>query len=187
MSELEVEVIRSRKRKKTVSAKLYRKLMRIHVPEKISERELKKHIAYFKKRFLSRYHAERLNHEQDLCIIAEVLNKKYFKGELRIQSIEYVAGQHARFGSCYYEEGIIRISRLIGDMPTWVRDYVIMHELAHLIEPRHNKKFHGIVDRYPLAERARGFLIAKGLEMYDSENSAEDSDVSDLESGATLL
>jgi predicted metal-dependent hydrolase len=45
-----------------------------------------------------------------------------------------------------------------------VLDYVIVHELAHLRYHGHGPRFRALVDRYPLAERARGFLIAKGLE-----------------------
>jgi predicted metal-dependent hydrolase len=37
---------------------------------------------------------------------------------------------------------------------------VIVHELAHLLEPNHGKRFKSLVHRYPLAERAIGFLIA---------------------------
>ena len=43
-------------------------------------------------------------------------------------------------------------------------DYVIVHELAHLSAPRHDARFWALVGRYPRAERARGFLMARGLE-----------------------
>jgi predicted metal-dependent hydrolase len=42
-----------------------------------------------------------------------------------------------------------------------VLDYVIVHELAHLVVPGHGRKFWGLVDRYPRAERARGWLMAR--------------------------
>ena len=48
-------------------------------------------------------------------------------------------------------------------MPDWVRDYVIVHEMAHLVEPNHGKDFHKLVDKYKLTERARGYLIAAGF------------------------
>ena len=43
-------------------------------------------------------------------------------------------------------------------MPNWVVDYVLVHELAHLFEAKHNETFWAWVDRYPQAERAKGYL-----------------------------
>ena len=53
----------------------------------------------------------------------------------------------------------IRLSERIQGMPAWVVDYVIVHELAHLLEPGHDEAFWGWVDHYPHAERAKGYLL----------------------------
>ena len=92
------------------------------------------------------------------------LDKKYFNGKIKIESIEYVTNQQKICGSCNYKKKTIRISHYLTHMPEWVRDYIIVHEMAHILEPNHSKAFWDIVYRYKLAERARGFLIAKKME-----------------------
>ena len=99
---------------------------------------------------------------------AQALNRAYFDGQLRWKSIAWVTNQNkSRFASCTPSEGTIRISHRIADMPTFVRDYLIVHELAHLVEENHGPKFWQLVNRYPKAERARGYLMAVGLEAVD--------------------
>jgi hypothetical protein len=79
-------------------------------------------------------------------------------------SVRWVSNQDSLWGSCTIDSGDIRVSDRLAGFPLWVIDYVLIHELAHLAVPRHSKSFWTLVNRYPKAERARGFLIAKGLE-----------------------
>ncbi len=73
-------------------------------------------------------------------------------------SVRWVANQNGRWGSCTPADGTIRISDRISDMPEWVVDYVLLHELVHLVVAAHNAEFWTLVSRYPKAERARGYL-----------------------------
>ena len=86
-------------------------------------------------------------------------------------SVRWVNNQNGRWGSCTPADGTIRISHRIQEMPDWVIDYVLLHELAHLVVPSHNARFWELVGRYPKAERARGYLegisAATGLVMAD--------------------
>lgn len=74
-------------------------------------------------------------------------------------SMIWVSNQSRRWGSCTVATGQIRLSHVLQSMPTWVVDYVIVHELAHLFEPSHNARFQELVSRYPDSDRARGFLL----------------------------
>lgn len=73
--------------------------------------------------------------------------------------ISWVANQHKRWGSCTISTRSIRLSDRLQQMPAWVVDYVIVHELAHLVHADHSAAFWRLVDGYPQAERARGFLL----------------------------
>jgi len=86
--------------------------------------------------------------------------QEIFQGSLTWESIRYSSRQERRRGSCNCTTRTIRISQRLSELPQWVEDYVIVHELAHLLEPNHGQRFKALVRRYPLAERAIGYLIA---------------------------
>jgi len=158
---MEVIVKRSARRKKTVQARMVDGTLVVMAPASISERELAEHISSLKARM---EHRMRGRDDDHLEKRAEHLNRKYFDGSLRWRSICYSDRQMKRFGSCTIEDGTIRISSRMRDLPQWVEDYVVVHELAHLLEPSHNKRFKELVRRYPLTERAIGFLFALDVE-----------------------
>jgi len=161
---MEVKIIRSRRRRRTVSARLQGDTLLVYAPLMLSPMRLDRIVAGFKAKFEKKKLKNELERKHSLFDIASRLNKKYFANQLKINSIEYVTNQSRKFGCCNYNSGNIRIAHRIGLMPAWVRDYVIIHEMAHLIEPNHSRAFWDIVSRYRLAERARGFLIAAGTD-----------------------
>jgi predicted metal-dependent hydrolase len=63
-----------------------------------------------------------------------------------------------RWGSCTPSERTIRLSRRLSGMPEYVVDYVLLHELAHLLVPGHGRPFWAELAGYPHLERARGYL-----------------------------
>jgi predicted metal-dependent hydrolase len=165
----EIEIIRSSKRKKTVSARLNNGVLAVCAPTSISDKELNKIIARLTERLLKKKLKRELDREQNLKEIAEKLNKKYFGGRLPITAIEYSTNQNSRFGCCNLKTGKILISHKLAAMPDWVRDYVILHELAHLIIPDHSKSFHDLTAKYRWKERAIGYLMAKGYEEKETD------------------
>lgn len=103
---------------------------------------------------------------------AKELSARYLDGAAIPSSVRWVENQRHRWGSCTPDQGTIRISTRIRGMPAWVVDYVIMHELVHLLVPSHGPRFWTLVERYPRAERARGFL--EGFSMAANAAAAED-------------
>jgi len=154
---MEILIKRSARRKKTIQARMVDGVMEVMAPEDIPEGELQEHISRLKARM------EKKTTRRDDAKLEERarhLNRKYFQGKLAWKGISYSTRQMKRNGSCNISERTISISYRLMDMPRWVEDYVIVHELAHLVEPNHGRRFKSLVMRYPLAERARGYLIA---------------------------
>ena len=89
---------------------------------------------------------------------ATALSRSYLDGRAVPTSVTWSARQGKRWGSCTTVDRTIRISDRLQGMPRWVLDYVLMHELAHLLRPGHDGSFWALVDRYPHTARARGFL-----------------------------
>ncbi len=154
---MEVIVKRSARRKKTVQARMVDGNLVVMAPAALSDRELAEHVSSLKARMEQRMGPRNDGHLEKR---AEHLNQKYFGGTLSWKAIGYSERQMKRFGSCTIEDETIRISSRMRETPQWVEDYVVLHELAHLVEPSHNKRFKELVGRYPLTERAIGFLIA---------------------------
>lgn len=159
-----VKIIRSEQRRKTVSARLEDGVLIIRAPSSMRDDELAPIIDGLKKRIRRRNSRSVTQTDELLEQRARELNRKYFDGRLTWQSVRYVTNQNSRFGSCTPADGTIRLSHRLASMPVWVRDYVLVHELAHLVEANHGPRFWKLVNRYPLTERARGYLMAVGLE-----------------------
>lgn len=171
-----IEIIRSPNRRKTASARMVEGRLVVRVPEDVDEDELQRLVETLAPRVIkAQKRRERQKGLPDLKKRAAALNKEYFGGKLRIHEIRWVDNQEKRYGSCTPATATIRISDRVAKMPPWVLDYVLVHELAHLLQPNHSAAFWRIVNRYPLTERARGYLIATGLET----ESGPESDLGD--------
>ena len=158
-----IEVQRSTRRKKTITAEIVGDALIVVIPERMSRAEEQEWVARMATRMSERRRRDRLNDEGELSRRAAELGDRYLDG-VRAKDIGWVTNQRSRWGSCSPDEGVIRLSVAVADYPPWVRDYVIVHELAHLRVADHSDRFWALVNRYPLTERARGFLIAKGME-----------------------
>ncbi len=165
---MNVKIIRSKKRKKTISAQVVSGEIVVRVPAHLTTAQEKdavtKLVNHIEK---TRLRAD-LNSDSKLEKRAEFLNRRYFGGKLDIVSIRYVTNQRFRHGSCTATDGTIRISHKIAKMPPWVRDYVIIHELAHMVQPNHSKTFWKLVNQYEYAERARAYLLGYEAKMKES-------------------
>lgn len=152
---MEVEVRRSPRRRKTVEARLVDGTLRVAIPATMTVAEETHWVRVMQQRFARSRSTEAF----DLRARAEKLAGRY---QLPLPAdITWSKRQTTRWGSCSVDTGHIRISDRLAAFPRWVIDYVIVHELAHLEQPGHGPRFWELVDGYPLAERARGYLMAR--------------------------
>ena len=161
---LKVEVVRSPRRRKTIQATKDGNKVVVRLPATLTRSEARRWVREMVERIQHAEHVNRLNEKRELQRRARELHDRYFRSRPALRSIRYVPNQRDRYGSCTPVDGSIRLSHVLAEFPDWVRDYVIVHELAHLRVPDHSPYFWELVRRYPYAERARGFLIAKGME-----------------------
>ncbi|MDQ3432490.1 MAG: M48 family metallopeptidase [Actinomycetota bacterium] len=152
-----VEVRRSARRRRTVSA--YRDGDRtvVLLPARMSGAEEQRWVSTMLDRLARR---ERRRQPGDAALLerAVALARRYLDGRVEPTSVRWVTNQAARWGSCTVEDRSIRLSIRLREMPGWVIDYVLLHELAHLVEPSHGLRFWALLESYPRTERARGYL-----------------------------
>lgn len=152
-----VEVRRSRRRRSTVAAYREDDRVVVMIPARMSRAEEQEWVATMLAR-LERSERRRKPSDAALMRRAKDLNARYLDGMATPGTVRWVDNQNSRWGSCTPADRAIRLSRRLEGMPAWVIDYVLVHELAHLLELGHTARFWSLVDRFPKAERAKGFL-----------------------------
>lgn len=158
MERPDVEVRRSKRRRRTVSAYRDGDKVVVLVPASLSRAEERDWVATMVAR-LERSERRRHPSDEELLERAVVLSDRYLGGIAVPESVRWVDNQLTRWGSCTPGERSIRLSSRLQGMPSWVIDYVIVHELAHLFEPAHDQAFWSWVSRYPQADKAKGYLL----------------------------
>jgi len=148
-------VIRSTKRRKTAQARMVDGRLEVRIPARSSKAEERRLVEQFRRRF------ERSEAAGPIDVAARARRLARAHDLPRPSDVRWVSNQARQWGSCTPQTGAIRLSDRMSGFPLWVIDHVIVHELAHLVERRHNAHFYELVARYPLAERAEGYLIAK--------------------------
>ncbi len=155
-----MEVRRSARRRRTVTA--YRENGRtvVLIPAAFSAAEEQRWVDQMVAKLQTREERRRraLASDRDLMSRAMALSEAFFAGRAVPASVRWVDNQNRRWGSCTPSEGTIRLSSRLRGMPEFVVDYVLVHELAHLIEPSHDERFWALVHAYPQTARALGFL-----------------------------
>ena len=157
-SPAEVEVRRSKRRRRTVSAYRDGERIVVLIPASLTRREEAEWVETMVAKIEKAERRAQLS-DDELLGRAVRLSDQFLGGLATPESVRWVTNQNSRWGSCTPGDRAIRLSERLQQMPGWVVDYVLIHELAHLLEPGHDASFWAWVDRYPQAEKAKGYLL----------------------------
>jgi predicted metal-dependent hydrolase len=159
---LPVVVVRSARRRRTVSADIRDGVLRVSIPGHFSASQEKHWVKRMVERMAQRYPTappvESDAPVPDLLLRAEELARRFLDGRGVPARISWVTNQNSRWASATPAHRTIRLSHRLQGMPHWVVDYVILHEMAHLIEPSHSPAFWRLLTSYPRTETAKAFL-----------------------------
>lgn len=102
---------------------------------------------------------EQVIHDWHKSLLHEVIPPLIKKWEKKLKvkvSGYYLQRMKTKWGSCNHKEANIRLNTELVKKPKDLLEYVIVHEMAHLIEPTHNDRFVAILQQnYPSWREAR--------------------------------
>ena len=167
MEQPRVEVRRSARRRRTVDARREGDTVVVSIPASMS-RAQERHWVEEMLRRLERSEARRrpgrTAGDDDLVARADRLATEHLDAVgpdgrwPRPTSVRWTRPMRTRWASCTPADGTIRVSERLREVPGWVLDHVLVHELAHLREGGHGPAFRALEQRYPRSERAIGYL-----------------------------
>jgi predicted metal-dependent hydrolase len=154
-------VRRSQRRHRTVTAYWNDDTLVVLIPARMTRAEEKHWVAEMERKLQRsepRRPASPKTSDEALLARCALLSGKYLAGTAVPASVRWVPPMRTRWASCTPVDATIRVSERLRKVPPWVLDYVLVHELAHLLVPGHGADFWDLVGRFPRTERARGYL-----------------------------
>ncbi len=153
---LELRVVR--KRVKNINARLRGQTLLVSAPHRVSARELDETILQLARRLVRRSRADVVNSDGGAETIARRVAAR-FDDPPEVAEVRFVTNQRSRWGSYSSKTGIVRLNAALRQMPPWVLEAVVAHELAHAFHLDHSSAFWELVRSVcPKTDRARAFL-----------------------------
>jgi predicted metal-dependent hydrolase len=153
---LDLKIVR--KRVKNINARLHGKTLSVSAPHRVSVRELDETIVELARTLVRRSRADALNSDGGAEAIARKVASR-FPEPPAVVEVRFVTNQTTQWGSYSSQTGIIRLNAALRQMPPWVLEAVVAHELAHAFYLDHSPAFWELVRSVcPKTDRARAFL-----------------------------
>jgi predicted metal-dependent hydrolase len=158
--DLELRVVR--KRVKNINARLRGRTLSVSAPHRVPVRELEETIVELARKLVRRSRADALNADGGAEEIARKVASR-FPDPPEVAEVRFVTNQTSQWGSYSLQTGIVRLNAALRQMPPWVLEAVVAHELAHSFYLDHSPEFWELVRSVcPKTDRARAFLEGVG-------------------------
>jgi predicted metal-dependent hydrolase len=174
----EVEVRRSKRRRRTVSAFYEGGKFVVAIPAHFTKAQENEWVTKMTQRVETKQQRNRRS-DSHLFERALQLSTQYLQGKAQPDSVAWVTNQNRRWGSCTVQEKAIRLSHRLQPMPQYVQDYVLLHELVHLLHAGHGPGFWACLENYPHLDKARGFL--EGVDYQHHLGQSESDSATEIE------
>ena len=163
VDEGEIVVIRSKKRKRNISAYRQGGKIVISIPARLSEAEERAVVPEMIAKIRSK---EVAAPESELMKMADQLLTRYAPEiAIRPASVAW-RNMNERWGSCTSVDRTIRLATKLQRAPEYVLEFVLYHEAIHLQHSDHGEDFYQYLHRYPRHLEAEAFLA--GYELADN-------------------
>jgi predicted metal-dependent hydrolase len=157
-----IEIRPSTRRRKTVGAHWEGETIVVVVPHRLSKRVQREYADDLAARLLD---DRRATHPGDDALMQRAIDLlgRHLPEVAPPAAVRWATRDSGRWGSCSLTHRTIELSRTLRGVPPWVLDAVLLHELAHLLHPRHDAAFRQVVARYERAADAEVFLAGYQL------------------------
>jgi predicted metal-dependent hydrolase len=147
-----------RKPIKNINARLRDTTLSVSAPLNVSQATLDQAIPDLARRLVRRIRARQINAEDDALALAHKVAER-FPTKPIVAQVQFVTTQEARWGSYSSASRAIRLNAALREMPRWVLEAVVAHELVHVFHQNHGPEFWKLLRHvYPDVDRADAFL-----------------------------
>jgi predicted metal-dependent hydrolase len=157
ISEGEIVVLRSKRRKKSISAYRQGGRIIISIPARMSKADERSVIPEMIAKIRAQEADESPSETILLDRVHDLLNLYAPEIKERPKSINW-RQMRERWGSCTSVDATIRISDRLKGAPGFALDYVLFHEAIHLHYFDHGPEFKAVLARFPEESRAEAYL-----------------------------
>jgi predicted metal-dependent hydrolase len=158
ITEGEIVVIRSTRRKRNIAAYRQGGQIIVSIPARLSKADERAIVPEMVAKIRASEASRTIDESALSARCIELLATWAPEVSERPTSVSWKRAMNERWGSCTSVDGTIRIAERLQGVPAYVLDFVLFHEAIHLRFGDHGSQFQEILARFPKSELAQAYL-----------------------------